>query len=156
MSMSTFPERSQAIRRAAALLCLRLGWSPIHEVPLPNFRRADILALRGDGSFACIEVKSGLRDFQTDAKWPRYRDYADALYFAVDEEFPIVCLPKDTGLIVACGREAELIREAPAHPIAPARRRALLHRFAVLAAQRLATRDDPDGMSSLRAALLAE
>ena len=114
------------------------------------------MALRGDGGFACIEVKSGLRDFQTDAKWPEYRHYADALYFAVDADFPHELLPEDAGLIVACGREAEVVREAPAHPLASARRRALLHRFAVLAARRLASRDDPDGMASLRAALLAE
>src|SRR3954452_23032503 len=139
MTEPSLPERSLAIRRATALLCLRLGWSPVHEVPLPNARRADILALRGDGGFACIEIKSGLRDFQTDAKWPEYRDYADALYFAVDDAFPAVALPEDTGLIVACGREAELVRNAPSHPLAPSRRRALLHRFAVLAAQRLAT-----------------
>src|SRR5579875_2705268 len=156
MELLTFPERAAAIRRAAALLCLRLGWSPVHEVPLPNARRADILALRGDGGFACIEVKSGLRDFQTDAKWPEYRDYADALYFAVDVDFPAELIPEDTGLIVACGREAELVREAPAHALAPARRRALLQRFATLAAQRLAARDDPDGMASLRVALLVE
>ena len=156
MDVVSFPERAARIRRATALLCVRLGWSPVHEVPLPNSRRADILALRGDGGFACIEVKSGLRDFQTDQKWPEYRDYADALYFAVDDDFPAELLPDDTGLIVACGREAELVREAPAHPLAPSRRRALLHRFAVLAAQRLASRDDPDGMASLRAALLAE
>jgi hypothetical protein len=152
----SLPERSLAIRRATALLCLRLGWSPVHEVTLPNFRRADILALRGDGGFACIEVKSGLRDFQTDAKWPEYRDYADALYFAVDTDFPAELLPEEAGLIVACGREAELVRECPAHRLAPARRRALLHRFATLAAQRLATIQDPDGTASLRAALLAE
>lgn len=156
MNPPTFPERALAIRRATALLCLRLGWSPVHEVPLPNFRRADILALRGDGGFACIEVKSGLRDFQTDAKWPHYRDYADALYFAVDADFPTALLPEDAGLIIACGREAELVREAPSHKLPPARRRALLHRFAVLAAQRLAVRDDPEGAASLRAALLAD
>jgi hypothetical protein len=152
----SFPERSLAIRRATSLLCLRLGWSPVHEVPLPNARRADILALRSDGGFACIEVKSGIRDFQTDSKWPEYRAYADALYFAVDADFPAKLLPEDAGLIVACGREAELVREAASHPLAPARRRALLHRFATLAAQRLATVLDPDGAASLRAALLAE
>lgn len=156
METISFPERAASIRRATALLCVRLGWSPVHEVPLPNNRRADIMALRGDGGFACIEVKSGLRDFQTDAKWPEYRHYADALYFAVDADFPHELLPEDAGLIVACGREAEVVREAPAHPLASARRRALLHRFAVLAARRLASRDDPDGMASLRAALLAE
>ena len=156
METVSFPERAAGIRRATALLCVRLGWSPVHEVPLPNHRRADILALRADGGFACIEVKSGLRDFQTDSKWPEYRDYADALYFAVDDDFPSDCLPIDTGLIVACGREAEVVREAPAHPLPAARRRALLHRFAALAARRLACRDDPDGMASLRAALSAE
>lgn len=156
MDEVSFPERAVAIRRAAALLCVRLGWSPVHEVPLPNSRRADILALRADGGFACIEVKSGVRDFQTDGKWPEYREYADALYFAVDADFPADLLPPDTGLIVACGREAEMVREAPSHPLAPARRRALLQRFAMLAARRLALRDDPDGMASLRSALLAE
>ncbi len=58
MSDAGFPERSLAIRRAAARLCGRLGWAPLHEVPLPNGRRADILALRPDGGFVCIEVKS--------------------------------------------------------------------------------------------------
>ena len=152
----SLPERAAAIRRATALLCLRLGWSPVHEVPLPNGRRADILALRGDGGFACIEVKSGLRDFLTDNKWPEYRCYADALYFAVDAGFPMDLLPEDTGLIAACGLEAELVREAPAHPLPPARRRALTQRFAVLAAQRLAMMQDPEGVAALRVALRVE
>ena len=152
----TFPERSLAVRRAAARMCLHMGWSPVHEVPLPNSRRADILALRPDGGFACIEVKSGLRDFLTDAKWPEYRDYSDALYFAVDDDFPCGLLPEDAGLIIACGLEAEIVRDAPAHPLPPARRRALLHRFAALAAQRLAWVEDPGAMVSVRMALRVE
>jgi hypothetical protein len=151
------PERAALVRRAAALLCFRLGWSPVHEVPLPNGRRADILALRPDGGFACVEIKSGLRDFQADGKWPEYRDYSDALYFAVDADFPAEVLPHGCGLIVAHGSaEADLVREAPAHPLPPARRRALLHRFATIAAGRLAAREDPEGLASLRAALRAE
>jgi hypothetical protein len=152
----TFPERAALVRRAAALLCFRLGWSPVHEVPLPNHRRADILALRPDGGFACIEVKSGLRDFQTDAKWPEYREYSDALYFAVDADFPADVLPEACGLIVAHGTDAEIVREAPAHPLAPARRRALLHRFAIIAAGRLAAYEDPEGLAGVRAALRVE
>ena len=152
----SLPERSQRVRRAAARLCLQLGWSPVHEVPLPNGRRADILALRPDGGFACIEVKSGARDFLTDGKWPEYREFADALYFAVDGEFPAALLPEDAGLIVACGHEAEIIRDAPAHKLATSRRRALLQRFATLAAQRLAILDDPAGYAGLRASLAAE
>jgi len=144
------------VRRAAARLCGRLGWAPVHEVPLPNGRRADILALRPDGGFACIEVKSGVRDFLTDAKWPEYRDFSDALYFAVDDDFPIDLLPAEVGLIVASVGGAEVIREAPAHPLAAARRRSLLLRFAWIAALRLAALEDPAGAADLRAALRAE
>jgi hypothetical protein len=151
-----FPERAAAIRRAAARLCLRLGWAPLHEVALPNGRRADILALRPDGWFACIEVKSGPRDFLTDLKWQDYRDCADELFFAVDTDFPQSLLPAETGLIVAAGLEAELLRDAPQHLLSGARRRALLHRFALLAAGRLATFEDPGGIADIRAALRVE
>ena len=152
----SLPERSLLVRRAAARLCVQLGWAPVHEVPLPNHRRADILALRPDGGFACIEVKSGARDFLVDAKWPEYREYADALFFAVDTDFPLELLPDETGLIVSHGLDAEVLREAPAHPLAPARRRALMQRFATLAALRLCCGEDPEGMAALRGALRVE
>lgn len=152
----SMPDRTLLVRRAAARLCLQLGWAPVHEMPLPNGRRADILALRGDGGFACIEVKSGARDFLTDLKWPEYRAFADALYFAVDHEFPVELLPLDAGLIVACERDAELVRDASPHPLSAPRRRALMQRFAMLAGQRLAFADDPAGVVGLRAALRVE
>jgi len=151
-----FPERTLAIRRATARLCLRLGWAPLHEVALPNGRRADILALRPDGCFACIEVKSGPRDFLTDMKWRDYQAFADELFFAVDVDFPQDLLPAEAGLIVAAGLDAELLREAPTHRLAGARRRALLHRFASLAAGRLAMLEDPVGVTDMRAALRVE
>lgn len=150
------PERALLIRRATARLCLRLGWAPLHEVPLPNGRRADILALRPDGDFVCIEVKSGPRDFQTDQKWPEYRDFSDALYFAVDADFPRALLPEETGLIVAAGLEADVLREAPTHRLVAARRKALMQRFALLAAGRLAWLEDPAGTADVRAALRVE
>lgn len=145
-----------AIRRATARLCGRLGWAPLHEVVLPNGRRADILALRPDGCFVCIEVKSGPRDFLTDLKWPDYREFSDALFFAVDVEFPTALLPAETGLIVAAEFQADLLREAPIHKLPPARRRALLHQFAMLAAGRLAAVEDPAGVADLRTALRVE
>ncbi len=152
----SFPERALLVRRASALLCLRLGWSALHEVPLPSGRRADLLALRPDGGFAIIEVKSGPRDFQTDAKWWEYRDYCDALFFAVDTDFPRELLPEDAGLIVADEVQAEVLREAPAHAMAAARRKALLHGFAMLAAGRLMALEDPAGVAALRTALRVE
>lgn len=151
-----FPARTAAVRRATARLCLHLDWSPLHEMPLPNGRRADIMALRPDGGFVCIEIKSGLRDFLSDLKWPEYRDFSDALYFAVDADFPRDILPEDAGLIVAAPPFAEILRAAPATPIAPSRRRALLHRFAALAAMRLAAIEDPGAIAELRGALRVE
>ena len=155
-SFSTLPEQTAVIRRATARLCLHLGWSPLHEMPFPNGRRADILALRGDGGFACIEIKSGARDFLSDAKWPEYRDYCDAFYFAVNDTFPLGLLPGHCGLIVTCGLEAELIREPSPHPLAPARRRALLHQFATMAALRLAACEDPAASTAIRHARRVE
>jgi hypothetical protein len=152
----SFPERSLAVRRAAGLLCARLAWAAVHEMPLPNGRRADLLALRPDGGFVCIEVKSGPRDFLTDSKWPEYRDFCDALYFAVDADFPVALLPEEVGLIITHAAEAELVREAPFHKLAPARRRGLLHRFAMTAAMRLAVLEDPLGAAALRTALRVE
>ncbi len=152
----SFPERALAIRRAAARLCLRLNWAPLHEVRLPNGRRADILALRDDGGFVCIEVKSGLRDFLTDQKWWEYREFADHLFFAVDLDFPHEVLPPETGLIVVADQTAELIRDAPEHRLAASRRSALLRRWALLAGSRLALRDDPAAIADLRAALRVE
>jgi hypothetical protein len=144
-----FPERTSLIRRAASRLCLRLGWAPLHEVRLANGRRADILAVRPGGGFACIEVKSGLRDYLADAKWAEYQPFCDQFFFAVDADFPRDILPPETGLIVCAGLEADLIREPLSVRLVPARRRALLERFAWLAAGRLAALEDPMGVADL-------
>lgn len=157
-ALLSLPANQLAIRRGAASLCAALGWAVLHEVGLPNGRRCDLLALKPDGCFVCVEVKSGPRDFLCDAKWPDYRAFCDALFFAVDEHFPRTLLPEDVGVIVACVAvpEAAILREAPPHRLAPARRRALLHRFATLAANRLSALEDPAVTASFRAALRAE
>lgn len=58
--------------------------------------------------------------------------------------------------MVADGLDAVLLREAPTHGLTPARRRALLHRYAMVAAGRLAAMTDPSGFAELRAALRVE
>lgn len=154
--MSDTAARTAGITRAALRHCVRLGWAPLAEMPLPDGRRADILALLPGGGFVILEVKSGPRDFLADRKWPEYRAWCDRLFFAVDADFPQGLLPEDTGLLVLAEADAALLRDAPEHPLAPARRRALLHRFATQAALRLAAAQDPAGLVELRAALRSE
>jgi len=142
-----------AITRGVCRLAGALGWAPLCEVALANGRRADVLALLPGGAFAIIEVKSGPRDYLSDAKWPEYREFCDRLYFAVGHDFPRELIPADAGLIVADAWEAHILREAPEHALAPARRRALLLRFADLAARRLAGLLDPGFAQGGRAPL---
>lgn len=156
MSDLTPPERTLRVCRAASRLCAQLGWTSVAEVPLASGRRLDLLALAADGEFIAIEVKSCARDFLTDAKWHEYRDWCDRLFFAVDLDFPQALLPAEVGLIVADAGEAAMLRPAPEHRLAPARRKALLLRYARLAAGRLQGLSDPEGVAELRAALRVE
>lgn len=137
------PRAAEDIRRGTMRLLAALGLAPLAEVPLPDGRRLDVLALAPEGSFWAVEIKSVPADFRADRKWPEYRRFADRFFFAVGPDFPLDLLPADTGLVVADGFAATLVREAPLEPLPPARRRALLLRFARLAAGRLLRLADP-------------
>jgi hypothetical protein len=120
------------------------GFATLAEVALANGRRADVMALGRDGELAIVEIKSSLADFRSDRKWPDYRDFCDRLYFAVPAGFPIEVVPEDCGLILADPFGAAILREAALAPLIAARRRAVLLRFALLAAGRLRRATDPD------------
>lgn len=133
-----------AIARGTGRLLLALGYTSLPEVPLPNGRRADLMALSATGDIAILEIKSSLEDFRADQKWPDYRDFCDMLYFAVAPDFPVDVLPVETGLVIADRYGAEIMRAAPEHRLPAARRKALLLRCARLAALRLQGLADPD------------
>ncbi|RMF00540.1 MAG: DNA repair protein MmcB-related protein, partial [Alphaproteobacteria bacterium] len=96
------------------------------------------------GQIWIVEIKSSLADFRADGKWEAYRDHCDRLLFAVDAAFPADVLPENAGLIVADEYGAELLRHAPEHRLAAARRKAVTLRFARAAALRLHRIRDPD------------
>src|ERR1700755_2711938 len=132
------PATTAAVTRGASRLLTALGYAPLAEVTLPNGRRADLMALGRKGEIFIVEVKSGLEDFKTDAKWHEYRPYCDAFAFAVAPEFPREILPEEPGLIVADGFGGAVLREAPVVALAGARRKALPLAFGRLAALRAA------------------
>jgi hypothetical protein len=119
------------------------GYASLTEVSLANGRRADVMGLGRAGEIVIVEVKSSLQDFRGDAKWPEYREFCDRFYFAVAEQFPREAIPADCGLIVADGFGAAVLREAPLMPVAAARRRAVMLRFALLGSDRLRRLLDP-------------
>ena len=113
------------------------------ELPLGNGRRADLIALDRSGTVTLVEVKSCRADFVADRKWQSYLDYCDRFYFAVAAGFPLDLLPPEEGLILADRFAGEIVREARWRPLGPARRKAMLIRFARASASRLHALLDP-------------
>ena len=141
------PIAADVARGVTRLLC-RQDLFAVCEVPLPNGRRADLMAIDASGSFTIVEIKVAKADLIGDAKWLDYLDYCDRFYWAVPPYLARILdeeryLPGEAGLIVADRYDAAIVREAAHRPLAPARRRAELLRFARRTARRLAAQVDP-------------
>jgi hypothetical protein len=136
-------ERARTILRGTQRLLRSLDFESLSEVTLGNGRRADVLAVRRNGEIWIVEIKSSIADFRADQKWPEYREYCDALLFAVAPDFPSEILPDAAGLILADAYAGELLRTPPQHPLAAARRKALTLAIARTASMRLHAQIDP-------------
>jgi hypothetical protein len=134
---------TREVCRGVGRLLRALGFATITELPLPNGRRADVVGLSPAGGIWIVEVKSCIEDLRVDRKWPEYRDFSDALFFAVAPGFPVEILPTDTGLILADRYGGEIVRQAPETRLATARRKAMILRFARAAAFSLQALADP-------------
>jgi hypothetical protein len=134
------------VQRGVRRLFAQLGHVTLPEFTLANGRRADVMALGPDGCLTIIEIKSSVADFRADQKWPDYEPFCDRFYFAVPETLPLHILPEDRGLILADSFGAAILREARHHALPGARRKAVLLRFAHMAAGALHAMADPDGV----------
>ncbi len=137
-------ETALAIARGARRMLRALGFSSVTELALSDGRRADVVALGADGVILIVEIKSSIADFRADRKWRDYAAHCDRLYFAISDAVPPEIMPPEAGLILADRYGAAILREAPAHALAPATRRAVLLRFASAAADRLHRLVDPE------------
>jgi hypothetical protein len=111
-------------------------------VPAPGLR-VDVMALGPRGEIWVVECKSSRTDYLTDRKWQGYLEWCDRFFWAVDADFPTELLPEGTGLILADGYDAEILRMGPETPLAGARRKMLVQKFARHAALRLQALRDP-------------
>jgi hypothetical protein len=143
------PMIAQDVARGVGRLFCRRDLFGVCEVPLPNGRRADMVAICPAGLITIVEIKVSRADLMGDGKWPDYLDYCDYFFWAVPAGFPLEPLACDekgqhcSGLIVADRYDAEIVRDAPLRKLAAARRKAETLRFARRAARRLAGEIDP-------------
>ena len=151
---SDAPLAAQDVARGVTRLFFRQDLFALCEVPLPNGRRADMVALDASGLLTIVEIKVSRADLIADTKWPDYLDYCDFFYWAVPVGFALdpfdeeLRAPGQCGLIVADRYDAAVVREAALRKLAPARRRAETLRFARRAAHRVAGVLDP-GLAGL-------
>jgi hypothetical protein len=141
------PIAAEVARGVTRLFC-RSDLFAICEVPLANGRRADMMAIDAKGTVTIVEIKVAKSDLLGDSKWTDYLDYCDRFFWAVPPGLAPICegerfLPNEAGLIVADRYDAVLVREAVHRPLAAARRKAEILRFARRAARRLSAQIDP-------------
>ena len=133
----------QRLARGVARHLAALGFASVEEFVPARGLRVDVMGLGPKGELWVIECKSCAADFRGDGKWQGYLDWCDRYFWAVDTDFPTELLPDGTGLIIADAYDAEILRMAPDLPVAPARRKALIQKFATHAARRLHSLRDP-------------
>ncbi len=138
------PMVAQDVARGVTRMFFRADMYAICEVPLPNGRRADMVAIDAQGQLVIVEIKVSRADLLGDQKWCDYLEFCDRFYWAVPAGFGLEPFDGDglgpdcAGLIVADRYDAAVVREAPHRPLAAARRKAETLRFARRAARRLA------------------
>jgi hypothetical protein len=141
------PVAGDVARGVTRLFC-RQDLFAICEMPLPNGRRADLMAIDSKGGLTIVEIKVAKADLLGDCKWIEYLEYCDRFFWAVPPCLAHILeeeryLPGDAGLIVADRYDAAVVRNAAHRPLAPGRRKAELLRFARRAARRLSAQIDP-------------
>ena len=133
----------QLLARGVCRHLLTHDFVTVEELTPTSGLRVDVMALGPKGEVWVIECKSSRADFTSDHKWQGYLEWADRFFWAVDEAFPVELLPVGTGLIVADGYDAEIIRMGPETPLAGARRKVITRKFARHAALRWHGARDP-------------
>ncbi|MFW2588199.1 MmcB family DNA repair protein [Sagittula sp. SSi028] len=133
----------QILARGVSRHLAHLGFATLEEFVPDRGMRVDVMALGPKGELWIVECKSSRADFMSDSKWQGYLPFCDRYFWAVDQQFDTDLLPADSGLMIADGYDAEIIRMPREDKVAPARRKKLIQKFAFCAARRLQSLRDP-------------
>ena len=143
-----------AVARGIGRLFARNDTWCLAEMPLPPRsgmagRRADLMGIDGKGQVVIVEIKVSRADLLGDGKWTDYLDHCDRFYWGLPPQLDRACLdqpgfmPDCCGVIVADGYDGEIVRPAPARPLAAARRKGEIERLARVALRRQLIGADP-------------
>jgi hypothetical protein len=143
MESSSQAQPGKLLARGTARLLATHGYTTVQELVPARGLRVDLMALGKRGEVWIVECKSGRADFHADKKWHGYLEWCDRFFWAVADDFPMDLLPENTGLIVADAYGGEILRMGPEEKLAPARRKALIQKYAQTAALRLQALNDP-------------
>lgn len=133
----------QLLARGVCRHLMSYDFVTLEEFVPERGKRVDVMALGPKGEIWVIECKSSRVDFVSDQKWDGYLEWCDRYFWAVDAEFPLELLPEETGLILADGYGAEIVRMAPEDKLAAARRKKVTLKFARDVARRHHRLRDP-------------
>ena len=134
--------RALAVAHGICRLFARNDIWVLAEMPLRNGRRADLMGIDAKGQVVIVEIKTARSDLLGDGKWPDYLEFCDRFYWGLPPELDRACLegadfrPDCCGVIVADEYDAEILRPAPSHPLAAARRKVEVERLARTALRR--------------------
>ena len=76
------PIAAEVARGVTRLFC-RHDLFAMCEVPLPNGRRADLMAVGPKGELTIVEIKVSKADLMSDQKWTDYLDYCDRFFWEI-------------------------------------------------------------------------
>jgi len=139
----THPKPGQLLARGVCRHLASHDFVTVEELVPSSGLRVDVMALGPKGEVWIIECKSSRVDFQSDTKWQGYLEWCDRYFWAVDDVFLTDLLPENSGLIIADGYDAEIIRMPDENKLAPARRKVMVQKFARHAARRWHAARDP-------------
>ena len=137
-------EGANAVARGVTRLFYRHDILVIPEVNLRNHRRADLMGIDAKGQIVIVEIKVARTDLLGDQKWTEYLEFCDRFYWALSPDMDSKTLeqpeflPERAGVIVADSYDAEIVRPATTHALAPARRKTETMRLARRAMSRVA------------------
>jgi hypothetical protein len=142
-------EGATGVARGISRLFARNDIWCLPEMPLRNNRRADLMGIDPKGQIIIVEIKVSRGDLLGDGKWTDYLDFCDRFYWGLPPDLDRNCLetddfrPSHCGVIVADTYDAEIVRPAPLHPLAAARRKVEVERLARTALRRQVALCDP-------------